>query len=111
MPAADLLRESLIDMAAAGRLIPRPGGGHVSRWAVARWVSKGVKARGGVVRLEAVRAGGRWMTSVQAVARFLDAQTEAAAGPAPAPPPKTRTPAQARRAHLKADAELQALGL
>src|SRR5882672_11290813 len=41
-----------------------------------RWVLDGVKlADGRRVRLEALRLGGRWVTSLEAIQRFAEAQT------------------------------------
>lgn len=40
---------------------------HVSVWSILRWIRHGVRQR----RLEAVKVGGRWFTSVAAVRRFL----------------------------------------
>ena len=46
---------------------------------VLRWVKDGVKGPDGdPIRLEAVKSGGRWYTSVQAVHRFIARRTAAA---------------------------------
>jgi hypothetical protein len=43
---------------------------------VLRWMLKGARLQsGGRVRLEAVRLGGRWVTSAAALERFIEAQT------------------------------------
>jgi hypothetical protein len=45
---------------------------------VFRHIVKGVRAANGeVIRLEAVRAGSRWLTSVEAIARFYERLTAA----------------------------------
>jgi len=77
-----------------------------------RWISRGVLlADGSHVRLEAVRLGGRWLTSIPALERFTQAQTPAVeAGPAPTPN-TPRTLAQRARAAERAAAELEKLGL
>lgn len=96
-------------LSAAGRLFP----GHRGRAAidpstVFRWVTKGAKTpAGGLVRLEAVRVGGRWLTSRGAVSRFVAALT-AAADPAPSLP--IRTPTQRRRASEAAGKKLEKSG-
>jgi len=100
-----------LSLSAAGRLFPGHRGGRaVDPSTVFRWVTKGTTAGGRTVRLEAVRAGSRWLTSRSAVARFVAALTDAAA-PAAAPPPVTsRSPSARQRAAAKAAAALQAIG-
>jgi hypothetical protein len=51
------------------------------------------------VRLEAVRLGGRWLTSVQAIERFIDRQTpNLDADSPPAPPTQHQRECAAERA-------------
>jgi hypothetical protein len=113
-PAPEVLTEIQagggLSLSAAGRLFPgHRGGESVDPSTVFRWVTKGTRTAGGsVVKLEAVRVGGRWLTSRGAVARFVAALTEAAA-PAPAPPVSPSRPAQ-RRATERAVAKLKAMG-
>ena len=45
----------------------REAGVRVSIWTILRWIRRGVRAG----RLEAVKVGGRWFTSVAAVRRFM----------------------------------------
>lgn len=104
-PGADLLTEiesgDGLSLSAAGRLFPGHRGGiAVDPSTVHRWLTRGSRAADGrVVRLEAVRVGGRWLTSRGAVGRFVEALT-AAAPPVTAPPaPRTAT---ARRRHIDA---------
>lgn len=68
----DLKAEKLISPAEASKLVPpnrldRPV--HVST--VVRWILHGVRG----VRLEAVRIGGRWATTEEAMSRFSAALT------------------------------------
>jgi hypothetical protein len=65
-----------------------------------RWVLKGVKTRDGRrVRLEAVRCGGRWVTSKAAFQRFLSAQTpNLNTNSAPQTPTATQLATRANRA-------------
>jgi hypothetical protein len=72
----DLQAETPLSLPAAARIIP-PGrrGRPVSPSCLVRWILDGVKTPGGVVRLEAIRLGGRWITSVEALHRFADRQT------------------------------------
>ena len=87
------------------------GAGRIHPQTVVRWIQRGVKAASGRrVKLEAVRVGGRWLTSRGAVARFVAALT-AAADPVPAAPPSTpRTPAARQRAAEQAAAALKKMG-
>ena len=52
------------------RLPPGLAGKPLNRWTVRSWYQRGL--RGGTLRLETVRIGGRILTSCEAVARFLD---------------------------------------
>jgi hypothetical protein len=100
-----------LSLSAAGRLFPGHRGGEaVDPSTVFRWVVKGTRTAGGsVVKLEAVRVGGRWLTSRGAVARFVAALTQAAA-----PTEKTTSPSRSnaanRRANDRAIARLKSLG-
>jgi hypothetical protein len=97
--------------AAAGRLFPgHRGGKSVDPSTPFRWITKGAKASDGLlVKLEAVRVGGRWLTSRSAVARFVAALTPST-GPPPASTSSDRTPSARRRASEHADAALKKLG-
>jgi hypothetical protein len=106
----DITSESLISLTQAARVLP-PGrrGRPVSLSCVLRWVSEGLPGPSGErVRLEAVRLGGRWLTSREALQRFSERLTPRADGEArPAP----RGPEQRRRASDRAAAELERRGL
>jgi hypothetical protein len=65
----DLRTESILSLAQAARMLP-PG-----RRGRPRWVLNGVKTSSGRVRYEAIRMGGRWLTSVKAMERFAARQT------------------------------------
>jgi hypothetical protein len=100
----DLTRENLLSLAQAARRFPpfrlgRP----VSPSCVWRWCRQGVKAPGAsVVRLEAVRVSGRWLTSAEAISRFVARQTPAGDNEVSAPTPPPRTPGQRRRGNERA---------
>jgi hypothetical protein len=68
-----------------------------------RWRSHGVVIAGVRVKLEATRLGGQWVTSVEAVERFV-----AATNPEAAPP--QQTPAARRKASADASKRLAAAG-
>jgi hypothetical protein len=101
-----------LGLAAAGRLFPaHRGTGSVNPSTVFRWVTQGTRtADGRVVRLEAVRTPGRWLTSKAAVARFVAALTSAADPEATSPPPPTPSEAALRRSSERAARELERRG-
>jgi hypothetical protein len=73
----DLSNEKPISLTAAARMLP-PGrrGRPVSLSCIFRWIVDGIRLpTGEVLRLEGSRCGGRWLTSVEAVQRFMDRQT------------------------------------
>jgi Protein of unknown function (DUF1580) len=108
--AIDLNAETTLSLSQAARLLP-PGrrGRPVTLSCVLRWVLTGTKAPSGeVIRLEALRLGGRWVTSREALQRFAERLTPRV-GTKPAPSP--RSPAQRRRAGERAARELENLGI
>jgi hypothetical protein len=92
--------------AAAARGIPGYRGNPTTKPStVFRWITKGTRAADGrVIKLEAVRVGSRWLTSRGAVARFVEALTQAATPTAT--PPTPRSPAARRKASERAGEEL-----
>ena len=74
-----------------------------------RWIFRGAKdPAGNRVRLEAVRLGGRWITSRQALQRFSDALTPRLDG---APVPTPRPSGKRQRASEKAADQLSKIGI
>jgi hypothetical protein len=74
----NLLEERVVTLVEAARLVPPGRGGrptHLST--LLRWITRGVRG----VRLEAVRLGGRWVTSKEALQRFADRLTTAEQAP------------------------------
>jgi hypothetical protein len=106
----DTTTETLLSLSQAARALPSSRGGRpVTLSCVLRWVLDGVRLPSGeVVRLEALRIGGRWLTSQEAIQRFAERLTPRLDGePAPTP----RTPAARRRASERAARELEAAGI
>ncbi len=99
-----------LSLSAAGHMFPaHRGKGTVDPSTVFRWVTKGMRtANGWRVKLEAVRVGGRWLTSRGAVARFVAALTTAA-DPNPTAAP-LRSPTARNKASEQADQQLKAMG-
>jgi hypothetical protein len=98
-----------IYLSASARLFPRYRlGKPVSLACVLRWVTQGVRgADGRPVRLEAAKLAGKWVTTPEAIARFLEAQTPALAEPTT----RRRTAKQQRRTAELAEQELERLGI
>ena len=72
-----------------------------------RWALRGVLAIDGRrVKLEAVRLGGRWLTSREAIQRFSDALTHAQGSDEP-----VRTPTERIRANSTAKRKLEKMGV
>jgi hypothetical protein len=106
----DLRHEKLIGLRAAAEVLP-PGrlGRPVSQSCVMRWIQRGVQlSSGDRVRLEAVRIGGRWLTSVEALQRFAARQTP---DPVEEPAPLPRSVEERRRASDAAARALEAMGV
>ncbi len=114
---ASLLSETLISFGqAARRLPPCREGKPVSPSTPFRWAKNGIRRADGVlVRLEAIRAGGRWLTSAEALARFCERLTAPHSGrdldTQSALPADTRTPGQRQRASELAASDLERKGL
>jgi hypothetical protein len=108
--AAEIIAGHGRSLSQAARLFPayrqsRP----VNPSTVYRWITEGVHlADGSRLRLEAVRLGGRWLTSVQAIERFITGQTPQF--PDAAPKPRTRTAKQQAKAAERAGRELAEMG-
>ena len=107
----DLTTEPPVPLAEAVKLIPPARSGkrtHLST--LLRWILTGAKAPDGTrVKLEAVRLGGRWMTSREALQRFAEALTPSLSDTPALPIP--RAPTARRRASERAEAELNKLDI
>jgi hypothetical protein len=106
-----LIDETLLSLSQAARRLP-PGrnGRPVTLSCLLRWVLDGVPGPDGQrVRLEAARLGGRWLTSVEALARFAAALTPRLGSDDP--PPRRRSPAARRRRSERAAKELEEAGI
>jgi hypothetical protein len=114
MPAPlDLTSETPLSLAAAARRIPPLRGTRpVHPATVLRWVLDGTRLPDGSrLRLEAVRCGGAWITTAEAIDRYLSALTSAPLAGRGTPTPPPRTPGQRRRASERAAERLSAAGI
>jgi len=106
----DLTTETPISLGAAARMFP-PGrrGRPLTISCIFRWISDGVRTPGGErIRLEAARAGGRWITTAQAVQRFIERQTPDLEGDRP---PSPRSPRRRQQASETAALALEKAGI
>lgn len=101
----DFQSETLIDAARQGpeHLPPSRNGRPVHSSFLIRAITKGING----VRLEAVRVGSRWITSVEALQRWAERQTSAYLS---GEQPTKRSVAQRQRAAERADRELRRRG-
>jgi hypothetical protein len=105
----DLATETTISLNEAARQLP-PGrrGRPVTFSCVLRWILDGVRLPSGeVVRLEAIRLGGRWLTSREALQRFAERQTPRL----DSTPETPRSAGKRQRASERAAAELTEAGI
>src|SRR5262245_53116497 len=98
----DLTAEAAITLSQAARALPPGRGGRpVHPSTILRWVLHGVRGPDGSrVRLGAVRLGGRWLTSREALGRFAAEQTGAPGRDAPG---AGRPAGRAREVELQLD--------
>lgn len=104
----EIRNEKLINLSQAAGLFPPSRRGrpvHVS--CLMRWIMEGVRTSSGRIRLDAIRVGGRWVTSIEAIERFAAAQTPSRPDAAVPPP----SPASQKRASARAASRLKELGL
>jgi hypothetical protein len=105
----DLKTETTISLVQAARMQP-PGrrGRPVTMSCVLRWLLKGCRGPDGeMVRLEGVRIGGRWITSIEALERFATRLTPNLENQ----PVTPRTPTRRQRASERAAAALGRIGI
>jgi hypothetical protein len=105
----DLSTESTCSLRDAAKLVPSGRlGKPVSFQCLLRWALDGARGPDGqLVKLEALRLGGRWITSKEALQRFAERLTPHTDNtPTPA-----RTPRQRRRENEKAERELEQAGI
>ncbi len=100
----DLERETLINLNQAARRVPGRDGRSVHISAIYRWINPGIAG----VRLEAVRLGGRLITSVEALQRFAEGCSNGS-GDAKAPP--LRSEKERRAAAERAGERLAEMGV
>ncbi len=103
----DLLSERTISLAEAAALIPSSRRGrptHTSR--LVRWIVQGAEGPHGIVKLDAARLGRSWITSKEALQRFVEALTPTAPGT-----PTMRAATARRKEHEHAELALEKIGL
>jgi hypothetical protein len=84
-----VLGETRCGMEAAGRHVG------VDKKTIYRWITRGIVVGGERARLEAARLGGRYVTSKEALERFVNRMSQRSEVADPAPPAVAATPAPA----------------
>jgi hypothetical protein len=109
---AEIIAGDALGLGATARLLPaHRGEGRASATTIWRWITLGTRtADGRVVRLEAARVGGRWLTSRAALGRYAAALTPPADPRPTTPVTPTRTVAARQRASERANADLERRG-
>ena len=108
----EILAGDALGISAAAKLFPAHKGQSptTNPATVWRWLTVGARSASGiVVKLDAARVGGRWLTSRAAIERFVTALTDNTTSPTPIPQP-SRSDSQRRRAISAANAKLAAAG-
>lgn len=105
-------QETLISLTEAARSLPAGRGCKpVDPSCILRWIQRGLKVKAGptvhTVRLEGIRAGGRWLTSREALQRFFENITPQLGSDQSLP----RTAAERRAADAYATKQLAAQGI
>jgi hypothetical protein len=106
----DLTTESTLSLTQATHLLPQGRrGAKPTLSCILRWVLKGARSPAGdIVRLEAIRLGGRWVTSREAIQRFAERLTPNLNDNQVSP---VRTPCKRHRASERAAKELEKIGI
>lgn len=107
----DIFTESTLTINEACHLLPRGRKGSKPHFAtVYRWIVDGVKsADGTVVKLEAARIGAKWVTSKEALTRFVDRLGRSSSANTDETP--TRRPSIRQKASERAEKRLTAKGV
>src|SRR5262245_69457 len=105
----DLATEKTFPLSHASKFLPSARRGRpVTLSCLLRWVFDGVKSpEGKRVRLEALRLGGKWVTSMEALQRFAECQTPVFGQPDKA---ILRSPTKRMKAAQRAEKELERAG-
>ena len=107
----DLTTEKPIRLEEAARLVPPSRGArHTHASTILRWILRGTRGPDGErVRLEALRAGNKWITTAEAVQRFFERLTPTLEADQARLLP--RSPTARRRASERAGRKLERLGI
>lgn len=104
----DIANEKTVSLKDAASSLPTGRLGRpVGLSTIFRWIFDGVRTPNGIVRLEALKLGGRYITSIEALQRFADAQTPELDGREAAP----RSPTRRAQAAKKAGEQLSKIGV
>lgn len=104
----DAARDDLTPLKLVARRFPQANGKPRSFKTIMRWILHGAKPghHAGPIKLEAIRVGGSWFTTEDALREFSRALTDGAM-----PQTKIPEPRQPTASHLRAIANLKAKGI
>jgi hypothetical protein len=109
----DFDKEKPLSLADAAKRLPSLRTGKtINPFTITRWIQTGTLLRDGTrCRLEAIRVGNSWVTSAEAINRYLAALTAACLAPdTPTSTPTPRSPSKRKRASASADETLAESG-
>jgi hypothetical protein len=114
--AALILSEDAKPLGKLSKALPALGRGNVrpSLQCLLRWVTKGVRraSDGQLVKLQAIRFGDKWVSSLQRIAYFCAQLTPVTTDADEEEPPRRRRTKLERERHLaKVEAKLDAMGI
>jgi hypothetical protein len=103
---SEIVEGNGLSMSDAGRIVPALRGNRRTNPAtIWRWVCRGHRLPdGSVIKLEAAKLAGRWLTSRAALARFLERVTAASTPVPPSDPKPVATPRSETRRRKAVDA-------
>jgi hypothetical protein len=111
---SEIVAGEALSMGEAGRIIPAlRGQKRTDPATIWRWVNRGHKLPdGSVLKLEAAKMAGRWLTSKPALGRFLERITAASIPQSEdtTPPVQARTVSTRQKSSQRASAKLAAMG-
>jgi hypothetical protein len=110
---SEIVAGEALSMGEAGRIIPAlRGQKRTDPATIWRWVNRGHKLPdGSILKLEAAKMAGRWLTSKSALARFMERITAASTPQSEntTPPVQTRTATARQKSSERACAKLAAM--
>lgn len=107
----DITKDDLKSAGELARHVPGKNGKASGVGKINRWILRGVSVNGQTVRLEAVRLGGQWMSTLGALHEFAERQTAPLlAAASPQGQPTERSPGRRKQVEA-AERDLERAGI